>query len=458
MNLLNEIKKILSSLAKHKAVIAIVLLSLVLRGGYLIAIGFDKDAVENVILYGDAKSYHLMASGFLEKGEFYRAGVLDTQRTPGYMLFLSLIYCVFGVNPIIGALANILLSLLTVPLLYMLIKRLSEEKTAIYGTLLYVLYPTAIFYSINLYSETLFVFFFILSLNILIQALDRANYRNFAFLGLSYGLLILVRPLGQYFFAISILSFLILSHEGLINKIKQTVLAVSIVFIVLSPWQIRNYQLFGRYSLSENSIYYSKLIEYIERYHGNSQENASNLSLKLIEDENPAPKNRFEIAEASKAALVKYILNDPQTFISYYIKTMSRNYFTIGSTNFLHSLGYINQMNAVDYRKINYANRFLEYLSEANKLQLSFFLVFFAYFMSVYILFCIGIIYILKNKNYKIAFIFLALIAVNTLVSGVLGDPRFNIPIMPLINVIAAYGMALMTSLFYRRNLKSIAR
>jgi hypothetical protein len=115
-------------------------------------------------------------------------------------------------------------------------------------------------------------------------------------------------------------------------------------------------------------------------------------------------------------------------------------------------------MNAVDYRKINYANRFLEYLSEANKLQLSFFLVFFAYFMSVYILFCIGIIYILKNKNYKIAFIFLALIAVNTLVSGVLGDPRLNIPIMPLINVIAAYGMALMTSLFYRRNLKSIAR
>lgn len=111
----------------------------------------------------------------------------------GYPLFLSLVFRLTGPSVLAGLLANAVLSILTVCLIYWLTQRLTKQRNiAIAAALGYTLLPSQIEWNAVLGSEELFTFLALLSLLIYVYAEGRSAW--FLASGILAGFASTVRP------------------------------------------------------------------------------------------------------------------------------------------------------------------------------------------------------------------------------------------------------------------------
>ena len=174
-------------------------------------------------------------------------------REPVYPLFIAFIYKIFGRQYLFIYIGQISIFCLSCILIFKIYKELFELKTAKYSAFLTTVCPTLSSYSVIFYSESLFIFLLSLTVYFAILAKKTENKKWFIAVGVTMGLVILTKAV-MFFFPIFIVIFFLLSRNKNLNiaYIANIILFIFSIAIILTPWILRNYSLFGIKSLASS--------------------------------------------------------------------------------------------------------------------------------------------------------------------------------------------------------------
>lgn len=174
----------------------------------------------------------------LENGTvFYQPAIWQP---PGYSAFVAGAFAVTG-NSLLGVeIIQILLLSLSAPLIYLLLRRISDEKTALIGASLEIIYLPIIRMSSTILSEALAGPILLLSVYFLIR-------RNFLVSGLLLGVSLLFRDFVIVLIP-AILIYLFLIREK--GWTRHLIIFLVGILIVTAPWMARNYAHYGSLAIS----------------------------------------------------------------------------------------------------------------------------------------------------------------------------------------------------------------
>jgi 4-amino-4-deoxy-L-arabinose transferase-like glycosyltransferase len=226
----------LELIKKNKEILVIcVLYCIIYLLLFVLATGGDA------IMVPDTPGYILPAKNFLVNAFFSRDGInAEFIRTPGYPLFLALIYMLGG-NDTTVIIAQIILMVIKIYLYYrILIMLCTPKKLSLLGSLLLICYIPSYVYSFAIMTEPLFGFFLMLSLYFLILYKNKNNSWFFFAFSLSLNYALFIRPILMYFNMLVCLALLI---AFIFKKIQFKCFTIfTLCFAVLfGGWSYRNY-------------------------------------------------------------------------------------------------------------------------------------------------------------------------------------------------------------------------
>jgi len=204
-------------------------------------------------LSGDQNFYD--RTGFsLSRGEGY---ALEGKPTcfyqPGYPAFLGAIFYFFGHSYRAVIIIQIILAFITFSMFLYLAECLFKKYSFI-PALLYLSNYMLLQFVNALMTETLALFLFMFSHFLLYQYLKvRKNY-YLILLSISFGYLILVRPIFQLYPLCLLVSFAVYyifskDHAATPQILKSVVIFMAVSILVPLPWMIRNSNVFGSYKI-----------------------------------------------------------------------------------------------------------------------------------------------------------------------------------------------------------------
>jgi hypothetical protein len=195
-----------------------------------------------VIVNNDALSYIQPALHILRDGFFSTDGINpEYSRTPGYPLFLALVYLAGGTDMAVIVI-QITLMTLKVYLFYKTLLMLgTPTKISLFGSALLLINVQSYGYSFSVMTEPLFGFLLILSLYWLVKYLYHGkNHFYFAAFSLALNYALLVRPILIYFNILLCAALLVLL------LLKKTTIKCFALFLLcfalgFGGWALRNY-------------------------------------------------------------------------------------------------------------------------------------------------------------------------------------------------------------------------
>jgi len=232
-------------LAKSLPLLLVVALGLALRLAALHAAG-DLHR-----LPGDEAAYVRTARAIESKGEHP-----GSFRGPGYPFFLALVFRLAGPDNLNAVrLAQILVSVLSIALVFHVVSRQFSRPAALWSALAMALSPNLIHFTVCLWSETLFIAL-LLAAFWLLQRFDSAESgRDLAVAGVALGLAALTRESILPFTPV-ILAWVLLRPGPLARRLRRCALFAACVLLPILPWTMRNYRVHGTFVLISNSRWY----------------------------------------------------------------------------------------------------------------------------------------------------------------------------------------------------------
>jgi 4-amino-4-deoxy-L-arabinose transferase-like glycosyltransferase len=214
----------------------------------------------------DCNEFYAIARNLAEHGAFSRNEspplVPDTWRTPGYPLFLATFMFLFGRSPTMLVAVQQLLSILNVLLLFSIARLWMTDRRALAAAVLFLLEPYHLYYSLWLMSATWFTTVLLLVWLVWQRTFQAPRWGWLALLGALSGALVLVRPVGGLV-PVAVLLGLIVAvvrekrqradNRGRTNLIAASRLAafVAACTLVVASWMIRNDFVAGHFALSD---------------------------------------------------------------------------------------------------------------------------------------------------------------------------------------------------------------
>ncbi|HVM62389.1 MAG TPA: glycosyltransferase family 39 protein [Verrucomicrobiae bacterium] len=174
--------------------------------------------------------------------------MLSAYLPPGAPAFYAAFFAAFGRNYSILRVAQCFIGAATAILLYMLASAIGGEAVGWLAAVAFCFYPSAVFYTNELLTETLFVFLFMLFVWLCVARFAvRPSWGTAIPCGLVWGLATLVRPAMT-----SYLLFLILWGVLTLRGWRARALLLAMIavgFAVVLPWSWRNCRLYHRFVL-----------------------------------------------------------------------------------------------------------------------------------------------------------------------------------------------------------------
>lgn len=168
-------------------------LSVILLGGWGLRVALAL-ATAGIAPATDEIDYHDLAVR-LAQGQGYvdERGTPTSYRPPLYPAWLALGYRLFGPHPVVGKLGQSLLGLVTIFFTYRLAREVASEPVARMAALIVALYPSLLYFSHVLYTETLFIFLVTGGTLLLLRAARGEGVASALAGGLFWGLAALTR-------------------------------------------------------------------------------------------------------------------------------------------------------------------------------------------------------------------------------------------------------------------------
>jgi 4-amino-4-deoxy-L-arabinose transferase-like glycosyltransferase len=198
----------------------------------------------------DSAEYDRLAWNLVAHGEYSLAEAApwtaDLTRTPVFPVLVACCYKIAGHEPAFAVAVQVLISVLTVVLVYAIGQRFFDATTALVGAALLALDPLSIRYGTLLLSESLFTLLLMASLWCVLAYLRKPQLAWVAATTILTGLLVLCRPIAIVW------PFALLGVFGWIawrQRTWQPLLHGGVVlagtFALVSTWVVRNYRVGG---------------------------------------------------------------------------------------------------------------------------------------------------------------------------------------------------------------------
>lgn len=445
-------------LKSKRVIIFILLIGLVVRlFFFFILTPWNNQAFEQTThqLHSDAAKYNSLALNIWKTNSLKDLGAI---RTPAYPLLVAFFYHLFGLG---GAwlvfIFQIILDLITIYLVYLIGRQISPSSmVAPVAAFLYATsFPTAL-YSSLLLTEIPFTFFIALTVWLLIRAFGQPQ-KSFWFLGasgLTLGIATLIRPISQYLPIVIVVFWLAVAvYQRKISwrVIGGVALFLFIFIIVISPWLIRNKNLYGYYelsaiqghALSDYNVTYLK--SRIEGIPFDSSDSCYKRELRLH-------GNPFAASRNCRGEAINYILKNLHYYIPLHLKGTLNIFLGVGRADILYLLG--KEIPGRDFMEGNLATRIIEELKNSKN---QYFLVPFLGLRQLleYLFLLIGITALLAKKDARdkkiYAILLILFIGYLVLMPGPVGYSRFRIPVVPLYLIFSAYGLMFVINRFRHR-------
>lgn len=216
---------------------------------------------EQSYVYGDPRVFHEIATELAMQGYLSEYSLRSiTVFAPGYPVFLSFIYRVFGVNIPVAVFINCLLSGLSCLLMILLVRPSLGEKAALAAGALLAFHPHSIRFAPLLYSETLFIFLSTCLLLAFVLGKHSQEAKQSWFWGVFvasiFAAVTVPTRIGMLYFApfLGLLWYLLTSSSWRLGLVRWGVFML--LFVVwLSPWAIHNKLRYDTYRLSVSGEY-----------------------------------------------------------------------------------------------------------------------------------------------------------------------------------------------------------
>jgi len=204
-------------------------------------------------LWADWDAYHRLALLWASSGQYTMGDHPTAFFPPGWPFFLSRLYLVFGGNPHVGLVANVVLGVGICYFVFRIVGKIWGNVPARWATLLLAVFPSQIIFVNILCSEILFTFLFLLALDVILHSSpfsSRAYARYFA-AGLILGAATLTRSV-TLLYPLALVPFFLGHHVRKPAACLRWLAVVAGLAIVTVPWIIRNYYQVGRATISTN--------------------------------------------------------------------------------------------------------------------------------------------------------------------------------------------------------------
>ncbi|MEO0157262.1 MAG: glycosyltransferase family 39 protein [candidate division WOR-3 bacterium] len=264
----------------------------------------------------------------------------DPDRTPGYPLFLALFYWPTGCSTTAATLFQVILSTLTVALVFCIGKRLWGQKGGLLAALALACEPSSFLMASGVMAETLFAFILVLSLLLLFVWWDKPHPLFALLLGVSSASATLTKPTSLYLFP---LLFLGLCLFYIVRRAWKRTLSAGLALIIylggIGLWYLRNYLEFRVPELTSIQGYTLMRFHYAAvraRIEGKDfltmdSEIVREMGAILAEaDSNPMLAARL-MAERS----TDYILQHPVDYFLVYLKGLPRGLMPAINTSYI---------------------------------------------------------------------------------------------------------------------------
>lgn len=260
-----KLRTLLHMWLDRRPVLRLLVVSLAVHSGVLAAVNARTGRVDGYAFSSlDCGEYYGIARNVLDHGTFSQDAAAplkaDTWRTPGYPLFLALVMSILGKSPTMLIVAQQMLSILNVLLLFQVARGLMGDRRATLAALLFLCEPYHLFYSTWLMSTTLFVTVVMLSWYAWQRAIESRRWTWFAWVGLSCGVAVLVRPVGVLI-PIAILGGVLwttwpwrqANRTDPTSRLGRygTLAFVVALLIPCGTWMLRNHMVAGRFAMSD---------------------------------------------------------------------------------------------------------------------------------------------------------------------------------------------------------------
>ena len=195
--------------------------------------------VSDFLLYQEGAISMVLGKGFRIYG-----GYLTAYEPIGYPAFLALLYKIFGINIMIGKLANLFMATGTLILVYLIAKKaFDNKKTANFAMLLVAILPLNISYTSVLSTEIIFTVIFLLIFYMML--LPDKKVSTYVILGIILGILSLIKPY-MMVFQFVILAIEVLDTRKLKKPLVNLLIITTFMVLTIAPWTIRNYIVFNK--------------------------------------------------------------------------------------------------------------------------------------------------------------------------------------------------------------------
>lgn len=180
----------------------------------------------------------------------------DPFRTPGYPLFLLAHKIIFG-GYYPALLTQILLMAAIAYMIYIIARDfLDQPVIGLISSALFLFTPFSIMVTLRFLTQVFFTFFLILAIIMWLKYLKTAKVNYFILSAVFLPICALIRPIAflilvPLFISLIIYKLLIKDSRFGWKRIILLLLIAIVIFVgVLSPWLLRNYRIFGSFSLS----------------------------------------------------------------------------------------------------------------------------------------------------------------------------------------------------------------
>jgi 4-amino-4-deoxy-L-arabinose transferase-like glycosyltransferase len=168
---------------------------------------------------------------------------LTAYRAPGTSTFWAGLYRIFGHRYDVVRIAQSALGTLTILLIYAIGRHCFGEAVALLAAAIYTLWPTALFYSTELGSESLYTFLFCWFILAILKFGEHPNWMGAAVAGLLLGLAMLTRP-NALLMVMLVIPWALWQFRRTRRWLVQALTISGIAIATLIPWTVRNYEVF----------------------------------------------------------------------------------------------------------------------------------------------------------------------------------------------------------------------
>lgn len=192
---------------------------------------------------GDAADYENIALNIIKGNGFVSTRMgLYSYRPPLYPLFLACIFSIFTHSYLILGIFQAIIASITCVLVFRIGEYIFDEKTGLISSIIVASYPTLVFYSTQLLSETLFILILYLFIYVFYTVTDEPKrIYKWPLLGVLLGLGSLCRPV-IFPFLFFLIPFCFFSRE---MNLRKWILVMGFCLLTIAPWTIRNYRVHG---------------------------------------------------------------------------------------------------------------------------------------------------------------------------------------------------------------------